>query len=90
MGGPPVDRQGHAQLHRQEGAAPRLLRDLFGLTASEALVAIEVGRGTGVNATARTLSIATGTAHTHLARVFAKTGTSRQAELAHLLARLAP
>ncbi|WP_225771626.1 helix-turn-helix transcriptional regulator [Inquilinus sp. Marseille-Q2685] len=63
-----------------------VLRELFGLTAAEAALAIEVGQGDGLQAVADRLSIATTTARTHLTRVFEKTGTNRQAELVRLLA----
>lgn len=66
---------------------PALLQELFGLTAAEAAFAVEIGRGDGLQAVAERLSIARSTARTHLARIFDKTGTSRQAELVRLLMR---
>ncbi|WP_430515647.1 helix-turn-helix transcriptional regulator, partial [Inquilinus limosus] len=65
--------------------APALLRQMFGLTAAEAALAVEIGRGEGLEAAAERLSIARTTARTHLARIFDKTGTGRQAELVRLL-----
>lgn len=65
--------------------APALLQELFGLTAAEAGLAVEIGRGDGIQAAAERLSISASTARTHLARIFEKTGTSRQAELVRLL-----
>ncbi|WP_343714054.1 helix-turn-helix transcriptional regulator [Inquilinus sp.] len=65
--------------------APALLQELFGLTAAEAGLAVEIGRGDGIQAAADRLSISGNTARTHLARIFEKTGTSRQAELVRLL-----
>lgn len=65
--------------------APALLRQMFGLTAAEAALAVEIGRGEGLDPAAERLSIARTTARTHLARIFDKTGTSRQAELVRLL-----
>lgn len=67
--------------------APALLREMFGLTAAEAALAIEISRGQGLEAAADRLSIAKTTARTHLARIFDKTDTSRQAELVRLLLR---
>lgn len=64
------------------------LRELFGLTATEAAVAIHTARGEGLGSVARALRIAPSTARSHLKHVFDKTGTHRQAELAQLLARL--
>ncbi|MDR6288488.1 DNA-binding CsgD family transcriptional regulator [Inquilinus ginsengisoli] len=66
---------------------PALLQELFGLTAAEAAFAAEISRGDGLQAVAGRLAIADTTARTHLARVFEKTGTRRQAELVRLLAQ---
>jgi len=66
---------------------PALLQELFGLTAAEAAFAAEISRGDGLQAVAGRLAIADTTARTHLARVFEKTGTHRQAELVRLLAQ---
>ncbi len=68
--------------------APGQLRALYGLTPAEAALAARVASGGGVKAAARALGIAPSTARTHLHRVFDKTGTARQAELAALLATL--
>jgi DNA-binding CsgD family transcriptional regulator/PAS domain-containing protein len=72
---------------RADAPAATVLRDLFGLTPAEAEVAVEIGRGEGLQSVADRLSIAATTARTHLARIFDKTGTSRQAELVRLLLR---
>lgn len=56
-----------------------------GLTRTESAVASLVAQGRGVKATARILEIAPSTVRTHLHRVFGKTRTARQAELAALL-----
>lgn len=63
-----------------------LLRKLYGLTSSEARLAIMISSGTTVQEAARILSISMNTARTHLKRIFSKTGTSRQAELVRVLA----
>lgn len=71
----------------EHDAAPAaaLLQELFGLTAAEAGFAVEIARGDGIRAAAQRRSISDSTARTHLARIFEKTGTSRQAELVRLL-----
>jgi DNA-binding CsgD family transcriptional regulator len=72
-----------------EGRKPKLaiaqIRRQFGLTAAEAALANEIVAGDGLQATADRLKITHATAHTHLARIFAKTGTQRQAGLVRLL-----
>lgn len=70
---------------RHAAPATPVLQELFGLTAAEAGFAVEIGRGDGIEAAAGRLSISGNTARTHLARIFEKTGTSRQAELVRLL-----
>ena len=62
------------------------LREQYGLTATEAAVAFHVARGKGVAAVATALAIGQGTVRSHLKRVFEKTGTHRQAELAWIIA----
>jgi DNA-binding CsgD family transcriptional regulator len=57
----------------------------FSLTAAEAGVAREVLTGDGLKAVADRLNVTRATVRTHLAHIFAKTGTRRQAELVHLL-----
>jgi DNA-binding CsgD family transcriptional regulator/PAS domain-containing protein len=57
----------------------------FQLTAAEAAVAREVLAGDGSQAVADRLKVTLATVRTHLAHIFAKTGTKRQAELVHLL-----
>jgi DNA-binding CsgD family transcriptional regulator len=66
----------------------RLLQVLYGLTPREAAVAVRVCRGEGLPAAAVALDMGTSTARTHLNRVFDKTGTHRQSELAWLLQAL--
>jgi DNA-binding CsgD family transcriptional regulator len=70
------------------GVSPEALQDLFGFTPAEARIAQLVGQGIGLKAAAGTIGIAPSTAKTHLIRIFAKTGTSRQAELVQLFSRL--
>jgi len=64
------------------------LRLLFGLTQAEARLAVALAAGTALDECANALEISRETARTQLKRVFAKTGTQRQAELVALLAQL--
>jgi DNA-binding CsgD family transcriptional regulator len=59
--------------------------DAFGLTLAEARVALCAASGASTPETAQRLNVSPNTVKTHLRRVFAKTGTSRQAELARLM-----
>ena len=70
------------------GASAEQLRAYFDLTPSEAVVAREIGRGEGVASVAATIGVGAATVKTHLLHVFAKTGVTRQAELARLVCRL--
>jgi DNA-binding CsgD family transcriptional regulator len=67
---------------------PALVRDLLDVTLGEARVAALVGAGLQPREVATKLGIAEETARSVLKRVFAKTGVSRQGELAALLSRL--
>jgi DNA-binding CsgD family transcriptional regulator len=73
--------------HRSD-PEPTLLRGLYGLTPTEATVASLVSRGEGLSAAASALGIKISTARTHLHRIFDKTGTHRQSELARLIVSL--
>ena len=61
------------------------LRRRFGLTKAEAAFALEIAKGDGIQASADRLGVSLSTARTHLARIFEKTDTRRQAELVRLL-----
>jgi DNA-binding CsgD family transcriptional regulator/PAS domain-containing protein len=61
------------------------LQKVFGLTRTEAAVAMEVLNGHGLQAAATALGVAPVTVRTHLTAVFGKTGTHRQAELVRVL-----
>lgn len=61
------------------------ITDAYGLTRAEARVALAASSGNTVNETALMLGLSANTVKTHLRRVFAKTGTARQAELARLM-----
>jgi DNA-binding CsgD family transcriptional regulator len=62
--------------------------DAYGLTPAEARVALATSSGLTIPETALQLGVSTNTVKTHLRKVFAKTGTSRQAELARLIASI--
>jgi DNA-binding CsgD family transcriptional regulator len=64
---------------------PHQLRQHFGLTAAEAILASQIVRGHGLKACAELIGISEPTARTHLRRIFEKTGTKRQAELVALI-----
>jgi DNA-binding CsgD family transcriptional regulator/PAS domain-containing protein len=66
------------------------LAALYELTPMEARVLVEIASGKNRAASADALGIADSTVKTHLARVYEKTGTSEQAELAKLVASLTP
>ncbi|MCU0832095.1 MAG: helix-turn-helix transcriptional regulator [Rhizobiaceae bacterium] len=70
-----------------EPALIEVLRAAHGLTMAEAKVMLRIGEGHGREAAAMRLGISLSTLRTHLSRVFEKTGTRRQAELAGLVAR---
>ncbi len=63
------------------------LRELFGLTRTEAVVAAALGRGQSLDDIATEMGIGLGTVRTHLKRILFKTGTHRQAQAVALLAR---
>jgi DNA-binding CsgD family transcriptional regulator len=70
---------------KNDKPAAAQLREKFGMTPAEAGFAIEILNGDGIQAAADRLSISRATARTHLARIFDKTGTRRQAELVRVL-----
>jgi DNA-binding CsgD family transcriptional regulator len=67
---------------------PTLIRDILGLTLSEARVASLIGTGRSPREAAQKLGITEETARTTLKRVFSKVGVNRQGELASVLTRL--
>lgn len=74
--------------HEETLTSPAHLRALYDLTPAEAAVAGRIAEGQGAKTAAEALSIAPSTLRWHLQRVFEKTGTTRQAELARLVGRL--
>ncbi len=75
-------------LARREPLSPQALRDLFGLTPTEARVARHLAAGLRPEDVARKMGVAGTTIAFHLRNVFGKTGTNRQAELVALLLSL--
>jgi len=65
---------------------PEAIAKTFKLTPSELRVLLAIVEVGGVAETAEALGIGEGTVKTHLHRLFAKTGTGRQAELVKLVA----
>jgi DNA-binding CsgD family transcriptional regulator len=65
------------------------LQKLFGLTPAEARLALGIARGRSPEQIAEAGGVAVSTIRKQLASVFVKTHTSRQSELAALLARVA-
>lgn len=63
------------------------LRELFGLTRTEAAVAAALGSGQSLEEIAAQMGIGLGTVRTHLKRILSKTGTHRQAQAVALLTR---
>jgi len=65
------------------------LKKMFGLTAAEAKLAVQISRGDTPADIAQANGVTIATVRSQLAAVFAKTETERQAELVSLLTRLA-
>ena len=63
----------------------RVLQAALGLTSAEARVASHLAAGMDLNGIVSHLRTSTSTARTHLKHIFAKTNTSRQAELVALI-----
>ncbi len=73
---------------RDTDGKPELWRTLFGLTATEARVALSSMRGLDDASIAARLGIGIGTVRSHQRHILAKTETRSKAALAHLLTRL--
>lgn len=65
---------------------PQTVRELFGLTAAEARLAVTLAQGLSLVEAARRLGITHNTAKTQLRAIFAKTGARRQSQLVSILA----
>jgi DNA-binding CsgD family transcriptional regulator len=74
---------------RTQGLA-HLLRFLYGLTPTEALLAEGLADGDDLEEIAQRLRMTKGTARIHLRHVFLKTSTRRQAQLVALILRAVP
>jgi DNA-binding CsgD family transcriptional regulator/PAS domain-containing protein len=72
---------------QSENLSVESLRSAFELTYREAQTAIAIAHGHGLKTAARAMGVAPTTARSQLQQVFAKTGTSHQAELAALVHR---
>jgi DNA-binding CsgD family transcriptional regulator len=70
---------------REASLSDVMLRSLYGLTQTEFRLARHLANGAHLRAAATDLQITYKTARTHLAAIFRKTSTSRQAELVALL-----
>jgi DNA-binding CsgD family transcriptional regulator/PAS domain-containing protein len=64
------------------------IMDAYGLTQAEARVALVAASGATIPEAAYRLNVSPNTVKTHLRKVFAKTGTHRQTELARLMASI--
>jgi DNA-binding CsgD family transcriptional regulator len=73
-------------VHGGGQAPPKATAKTFKLTPSELRVLLGIVEVCGVPETAAVLGIGEATVRTHLLRLHAKTGTSRQAELVNLVA----
>lgn len=63
------------------------LCDLFGLTRTEAAIAVDLGRGRALGDIARRHGVGLATVRSHLKRILSKTGTNRQGEVIALIGR---
>jgi DNA-binding CsgD family transcriptional regulator/PAS domain-containing protein len=75
---------------RDAEPAAALLRRLYGLTNTEAEVALLLLRCEGLKPIAEELSVSLTTIRTHLQHIFDKTDTHRQAQLVRLLLAISP
>ncbi|MER9373897.1 helix-turn-helix transcriptional regulator [Mesorhizobium sp. M0491] len=65
-----------------------VLATLFDLTPAEARVLLRIGSGLSASKSALALGVGENTLKTHLNRIFAKTGTRRQADLVKLVSEI--
>jgi DNA-binding CsgD family transcriptional regulator len=64
-----------------------IVRQLFGFTPAEALLATTLARGLNLDEAASALGTSRNTARSHLRAIFSKTGVTRQADLVRLILR---
>jgi DNA-binding CsgD family transcriptional regulator len=72
----------------QPAGDDRPLIEMFGLTPAEARLAAEIAAGKRLDGLAEEHGVRMPTLRTQIRAIYAKTGTSRQAELAHLVSNL--
>ena len=72
---------------RNQRNAIAKLREAYGLTRTEAKVAIEAMTASSRKVLAARLGVSESTVRTHLSRIYEKTGTGRQAHLIQMLSR---
>jgi DNA-binding CsgD family transcriptional regulator/PAS domain-containing protein len=77
-----------ADLEAEMTAPEARLRDLFGLSRAESRVAMAMAAGDTPKEAAARLGLSFFTVRGHLVRIYEKTNTNRQADLARLLARV--
>lgn len=70
---------------RTPRVSPGAIRELLGLTQSEAAIAAEMANGASLVDTATQLGISPNTVRAHLRSIFAKTGVKRQSQLVQLV-----
>lgn len=70
---------------REPAGAAGALREMFGLTEREAIVALSLCRGDSLPEIAQALCVSHNTVRTHLARALAAVGARRQTDLVRLL-----
>jgi DNA-binding CsgD family transcriptional regulator len=70
-------------------SAPEMIAKAYGLTPTELRVLLAIVEIGGVPDVAKALGIAETTVKTHLSHLYAKTGTTRQADLVKLVAGFA-
>lgn len=75
---------------RAPRVSPDAIRDLLGLTQSEATIAAEMANGASLTDTAARLGVSPNTVRAHLRSIFAKTGVKRQSQLVQLVLHSLP
>lgn len=63
----------------------KVIQDLFGLTTTEAVLALEMANGSSMDEAAEAMGIRRNTARTHLRAIFAKVGVRRQTMLMRVI-----
>lgn len=75
---------------QQQPFAGAAFANLYGLTSAELRVSLEVARGGSLQELADALGVTPNTVKTHLQHIFAKTGVTRQSDLARLIMMSTP